>query len=90
MIGIAIEFAKEGAHVMINYHTDKEGAEETAKQVKQAGGKALISQGDVGDEDYINELIKKVVSEFGHLDIMVNNAGIGISSIDFSKRKEIV
>ncbi|WP_424492939.1 SDR family NAD(P)-dependent oxidoreductase [Salinimicrobium sp. GXAS 041] len=72
----AIAFAKEGANIVITYHSDKEGAEETLQQVQQAGQKGLIVQLDVSEEENVEKMFDRAVEEFGTVDILVNNAAI--------------
>ncbi len=75
----AIEFAKEGAHVVITYHTDKEGAEETLKGVEKAGRKGIIIKVDVAEEKEVEQMFDKALEEFDTIDILMNNAGIDAS-----------
>ena len=87
---IAIAFAKAGADVVITYRSDEDGAKETAKQVQEAGRKALVVHTDVGDESQVKKLFNKTLSEFKRLDILVNNAGkenVFSISIDLVKRE---
>ena len=76
----AIEFAKEGANVVIVYHTDKDGAEETLKQVEAAGGKGSVIQADVSEEKDVAKIFDQAYQEFKTVDILVNNAGVNGSS----------
>ncbi len=78
----AIEFAKEGADVVITYHTDKEGAEKTLKGVQEAGRKGLVVQVDVSEEKEVEQLFDKAIAEFGTIDILMNNAGIDASGVN--------
>ncbi|SDJ55979.1 SDR family oxidoreductase [Salimicrobium halophilum] len=71
---VAIGYAKEGADVAISYLEENEDAEETARLVEEEGKKALLLPGDVGDEKHCQDLVDKTMSEFGKLDILVNNA----------------
>jgi glucose 1-dehydrogenase len=73
---IAIQFAQEGADIIIVYHTDKEGAQQTQAKVEAAGQRALMVQADVSDPTQVEALFDRVQSEFGALDILVNNAGV--------------
>lgn len=77
----AIEFAKEGADVVVTYHTDKEGAEETLKKVEEAGRKGIIFQLDVAEEKQVEEMFDKALKEFGTVDILMNNAGMDAQGI---------
>ncbi len=69
----ALLFAEEGASVAIA-DIDADGGQETAKEIHQAGGQALFCRCDVSKEKEVEEMIKTVVSEYGGLDILVNNA----------------
>lgn len=86
----AIELAKEGANVVITYHSDKEGAEETLKAVQKAGSKGIVLQIDVSDEEKVEKMFDKALEEFGDLHILINNAAIngqGIRVEDLSTEK---
>jgi NAD(P)-dependent dehydrogenase (short-subunit alcohol dehydrogenase family) len=72
---IALGFAREGASVAVNA-AHLATAEETAAQIGQAGGNAIAIEANVADEDQVNAMVDRVVSELGGLDILVNNAGI--------------
>lgn len=73
---IAIAYAREGADVVINYGytVEDEDAAETARWVEREGRKAVLSKGDIRDEDYCNELIELCVQQLGGIDILINNA----------------
>ncbi|ETT83041.1 SDR family oxidoreductase [Viridibacillus sp. FSL R5-0477] len=73
---IAIAYAKEGAHVAINYFDEDSNAKDTKKLVEAEGVRCLLLPGDVTDEEKCKELVDTTVSEFGQLDILVNNAAI--------------
>jgi 3-oxoacyl-[acyl-carrier protein] reductase len=72
---IAVELAKGGAKVVVNYARDAEGASATVGAIKAAGGEALAAQADVADFKAAEGLIKLAVDTYGTLDILVNNAG---------------
>lgn len=72
----AIHFAREGANVAIVYLEEKEDALETKKLVEKEGRKCLIISGDLKEESFCKEAVRKVMSEFGKLDILVNNAAV--------------
>lgn len=72
---IALEFAREGATVAVNA-AHLETAEDTAGRIRSHGGKALAIQASVTEENEINAMIDRVVTELGGLDILVNNAGV--------------
>jgi len=71
---IATLFAKEGASVVIN-DLDREPAEETAKEIRGMGVKAVACAGSVTDKDFPDKLMNTTIKELGKLDILVNNAG---------------
>ena len=73
---IALELARQGAAVTINYHKNEDAALATKKEIEDAGGKAQIIQADVSSIADIQKLVDGTVSAFGRLDILVNNAGM--------------
>ena len=73
---IAVTLAEYGATVIVNYNGSKEKAEETVKEIEEAGHKAEAIQCNVAEFDSARELIDKIVKSYGRLDILVNNAGI--------------
>lgn len=73
---IAIELAKNGANVVVNFSGNEEKAKETAKEVEAAGVKALVFKADVSNADDVSAMLKETISTFGSIDILVNNAGI--------------
>lgn len=70
----AIAFGAEGACVGVTYHTNREGGEETAARVREAGGQALLLHYDLADQDSIRSSIESVGKEWGALNVLVNNA----------------
>jgi glucose 1-dehydrogenase len=70
----AIELAQQGANVGINFRSHPEEAEEVAKEVRAAGAKALLLQGDVADLKSVEGMVAKTVVEFGGVDLFVSNA----------------
>ena len=73
---IAKKLAVDGAEVIINYSHSGEAAEQTAEEIRVAGGTAETIQCDVSDYKACEEMIKTLAEKKGHLDILVNNAGI--------------
>jgi NAD(P)-dependent dehydrogenase (short-subunit alcohol dehydrogenase family) len=72
---VAVAFAQEGADISIVYLNEHEDAKYTKKQVEENGRKCILISGDVGNEDFCIDAVKKTVKQFSHLDILVNNAG---------------
>lgn len=77
----AIEFAIEGADVVITYRSDKAGAEKTLKEVETAGRRGLVIGVDVSDEKQVEAMFDKALQEFGTIDILMNNAAINAAGI---------
>ncbi|SEQ59535.1 3-oxoacyl-[acyl-carrier-protein] reductase [Virgibacillus subterraneus] len=73
---IALELAKQGANVAVNYSGSEEKAQSVVDEIKQLGVKSFKVQADVANEENAKAMVKEVVSQFGSLDILVNNAGI--------------
>ena len=73
---IAKALAAEGAAVVVNYASSKQGADRVVAEIMQKGGKAVAVQGDVAKAADVERLFSETKKAFGHLDISVNNAGI--------------
>jgi NAD(P)-dependent dehydrogenase (short-subunit alcohol dehydrogenase family) len=71
---VAILYAKEGADVAIIYLNEHQDAEDTKHEVEQEGRRCILIPGDIGDENFCKQAVERAVKEFGHLDILVNNA----------------
>lgn len=76
--GIAALFAKEGAAVVVNYCKSKDSAEKVVEEIKGLGQRAIAVQADMAEKEAIERLIATTLSEFGRIDIWVNNAGADI------------
>ncbi len=72
----AIELAKRGAFVIVNYRGSEEAALETVAEIKSADGNAVCMAWDVSDYAECEKKIKQIIDTFGRIDILVNNAGI--------------
>ncbi len=77
---IAIQFASEGATVIVNYAHAQDKAQEVQQTIEKNGGKAMIIQADVSRYQQVANLVQQTVEHFQRLDIMVNNAGMEIHS----------
>ncbi|AIF51612.1 3-oxoacyl-[acyl-carrier-protein] reductase [Pelosinus sp. UFO1] len=73
---VAIQLAKSGAKVVINYAGNTAAAEEVKNIIVAAGGQAIVCQADVGNMEAVDAMIKETIDTFGKVDILVNNAGI--------------
>jgi glucose 1-dehydrogenase len=73
---IALELARQGAAVTINYHRNADAADAAKQEIEAAGGRAQVIQADVSSVADIQKLVDGTVAAFGRLDILVNNAGM--------------
>jgi 3-oxoacyl-[acyl-carrier protein] reductase len=73
---IAEKLGAEGASVVVNYSSDKAGADAVVKKIEKAGAKAIAVQGDVSKDSDVKKLFAEAQKAFGILDILVNNAGV--------------
>jgi len=74
--GIARAFAAEGAAVVVNYASSREGAEKVVSEIRAAGGRAIAVGGDVAEAADVKALLEETKKAFGKLDVLVNNAGV--------------
>lgn len=72
----AIEIAKRGGNIGINFKSRREDAEEVSKICESFGAEVILLQGDVSKANDVKKIIKEFVDKFGRIDILVNNAGI--------------
>ncbi|MHC1758674.1 MAG: 3-oxoacyl-[acyl-carrier-protein] reductase [Negativicutes bacterium] len=84
----ALELAKAGAKIALNFAGNRAAAEEVASLIEAAGGEALLVQADVGDPAAVDAMIKVVVARFGKIDILVNNAGITRDNLIMRMKEE--
>ncbi|MFZ0707393.1 MAG: glucose 1-dehydrogenase [Candidatus Korobacteraceae bacterium] len=94
--GIAKQLAAEGATVVVNYASSKQGADSVVKEITSKGGKAVAIQADVAKQADIERLFAETNKQFGKLDILVNNAGVyefspieGVTSEHFHKQFDL-
>ncbi|PTJ83407.1 beta-ketoacyl-ACP reductase [Mammaliicoccus sciuri] len=73
---IALELGKEGYNVVGNYAGNKEKAEEVVSEIKSFGVESFAFQANVSEQDEVKAMIKETTSQFGTIDVLVNNAGI--------------
>src|ERR1700751_1410048 len=74
--GIAKGLAAEGAAVVVNYASSKDGADRVVADIKAKGGKAIAVQGNVAKAADVKKIFAETKQAFGRLDILVNNAGV--------------
>lgn len=85
---IAIELAKNGANVVINYSKDEDGADKTLNLIKEFGGYAIKVKENVKSFEGAKNIIDKTIESFGSIDIIVNNAGISKIGLFMDSTKE--
>lgn len=73
---VAVEFAKQGAQLVLNASRPSEAMDETVEAVKAEGAEVVVSLGSVDRVEVAREMVKTAVDTFGQLDILINNAGI--------------
>jgi enoyl-[acyl-carrier protein] reductase III len=85
---IALNFASQGADIVVNFFRRREAAEKTAKDIEAMGVKAELIKANMGDPAKIDEMFDTIANKFGHLDIFINNAatGVGRSALDIDAR----
>lgn len=85
---IALELAKYGARVVVNYASAAGAAEEVAAQIKELGGDAIIVGANLGNKDDIQKLFDEAVGKWGQVDVLVNNAGITRDALVMTMKPE--
>jgi len=80
--------ASRGARVVINYHSNEKGATEAVKAIREWGGECIAIQADVTKKDQVEAMVQEVVSIYGAVHVLVNNAGGGIKTSTFMNMTE--
>jgi 3-oxoacyl-(acyl-carrier-protein) reductase len=73
---VALELAREGAKVAVNYHNNDAKAQAVVDEISKLGGQAILAKANLADREAAREMVKDVAKELGGLDVLVNNAGI--------------
>ncbi len=76
-------FADRGAKVVVNYHSNEKGAIETVQAIQGRGGDCFAIRADVTKKDQVEAMVKEIVSMYGTVDVLINNAGGGIQQSAF-------
>jgi NAD(P)-dependent dehydrogenase (short-subunit alcohol dehydrogenase family) len=79
---ICLRFAREGANLAINYASNAAQAREVAKEAVKCGVRAEIYQADVADPRAVRAMCDKAIADFGQIDALINNAGLGSASVN--------
>ena len=85
--GIVLALAQAGADVVVNFHSNQEGADQAVAEIKSLGREGFAVQADVSDSAKVAEMFTQVQEKWGRLDILVNNAGI-LKFAPFTEIKE--
>lgn len=85
---IALRFAKLGADIVVNYHSDKGSADDVVKEIESYGAKALAIKADISKTNEIDEMFASVINVFGKIDIVVVNAGLELTGVPVTDYSE--
>jgi len=85
---IALMYAKEGADVLVNYHSNDAAAKETVAEIEALGRKAVAIAADVADYESAQNMVEECVKQLGGVDIVVNNAGVSKPSMLLKMKEE--
>ncbi len=85
---IALMYAKEGADVLVNYHSNDAAAKETCAQIEALGRKAVAVPADVANYTSAQDMVEECVKQLGGVDIVVNNAGVSKPSMLLKMKEE--
>jgi 3-oxoacyl-[acyl-carrier protein] reductase len=93
--GIALEFAREGADVAINYRRDRAAAEATAAEIRTLGRRSVVLQADVGDREAVGRMVAEALAHLGRLDVTVANSGVAarfapVASVDPAEWRRVL
>ena len=92
---IALELAREGADVFVNYRRDAEAAERTAADIRALGRRAFTGQGDVGKYEAVEAVVEAAVRDLGRIDIVVANSGVAsrpqpVATMDLKEWQRVI
>lgn len=86
--GIAVELARRGVKVAVNYNSSDAGAKDTKQRIDDFGGDSMIVQANVANKDEIDKMVKQVADHYGGIDILVNNAALQLNYDFFDHNEE--
>ncbi|MEK4328788.1 3-oxoacyl-[acyl-carrier-protein] reductase [Paenibacillus sp. FSL R7-0312] len=85
---IALALAEQGVKVAVNYSGSLQSAEETVARIQELGSEGIALQGNVGNSEQAENLVKEVINTWGKIDILVNNAGITRDNLIMRMKEE--
>jgi len=77
---LAVDFAREGANVTVNFSSSALAADETVSRIRETDGQAMVCHADITCAEEVNAMVEKVVGSYGAVDILINNAGLSIDA----------
>ena len=77
---LALDFAREGANVTVNYSSSAEAAEETVARIRKTNGQATACHADIACAEDVSAMVEEVVTTYGGVDILINSAGLSIDA----------
>jgi 3-oxoacyl-[acyl-carrier protein] reductase len=83
-----LRLAEAGTAVAVNYHRNREAADEVVAEIEARGGRAVAEQADVSDRAAVEAMVERVRTDLGAVDILVNNAGIMLSGTLLDHRED--
>ncbi len=83
----ALEFARNGAKIAINYNNSEKEAKEVADEIEKLGSETIIVKADISKSEEVKNMINEITRKFGRIDILVNNAGV-IEEVGFEDMNE--
>lgn len=85
---VCLRLSKEGCKVIVNYNTHRKQAEEVVRMIENAEGRGVSIKADVSRSKEVDQMVRAILEEFEHIDVLINNAGILInqpSTLDISE-----
>ncbi len=78
---IAMALAQDGIRVAVNYLRNTAEAQRTAEMLRAIGQDPLVIRADVGDECAVRQMVDRILEKYGHIDVLVNNAGVSVNNV---------
>jgi len=82
---IAIALAEAGFDIVVNYNQSKDEAKKTLQKVEEFGREAIAIKADITNSGQVRKMVEKAIEKFGQIDVLVNNAAIFPSQLNFGR-----